>query len=787
MRRVLRRIIPSMFHRRLSLLGLLSFFLLAALGLKTASLTTGDSHRERRLKAERPLQDTTYIPTVRGRILDRTGVVLAVDEPSWNVEVEYRALTQQWVQDMAEAAARVQLGGSWKELGITEKDAAIAGHIAQYAEAAEQAWQTLADLGMTTTAELEATRRAVVQRTERIVAEVTQRNRQRRMAELQEDVSSAEAYMEVREQHETHAVLFDVADASIGIVGDLIAEAEREAPGWRTPTSRGYRVTASPPPSAFWLEVKPARAKHRRYPLETVTLRLDRSSFPAPLASAEPLTLSVPGVAMHVLGQLRPIYAEDALWENRPFLRQLESGQWVEELGGYRPGDRIGAFGVERAMEMTLRGSRGKVVKRLDADATVAEIPPVAGRDVTLTIDHRLQARAQALMSQDPRVGLMQIHPWLEAPMPDGTKLNGAAVVMDMQTGEVLAAVSVPGITLDDLTNRRVEVFTDFTFEPATFRPTAYPREPGSTAKPLILAAAIAEGVYAPGTLIDCTRGYLYESRPTIFQDWIFRTYSQTFGQLDGVAAIKVSSNVFFGVLGQRLRPERVHGWFSALGAGRSLDLAMDERAGHVFDPNGPSAVGLANMACIGQGELTMTPLQILNAYATLFRGGERIVPRFVRGPAKTEPKLPIPDAALRVVREGMWKSANEGREGDAVSGTTYQLNVGEYGPTRRIFNVPGVTVYAKSGSAQCSPTVEKFDTDGDGLVDRFGQIVQQGAHAWTVALAQPDGESRPTIGVIVLVEHGWSGGKAAGPIANQLLRACQVEGYLPASNEATP
>ncbi|MEM8875651.1 MAG: penicillin-binding transpeptidase domain-containing protein [Planctomycetota bacterium] len=787
---MLRRIIPSMFHRRLTLLGFLSFFLLAGLGLKTASLTTGDRHHERRAKAERPLQTTTYIPTVRGRILDRTGVVLAVDEPGWNVEVDYRALTQQWVQDMAEAAARVELGAAWKELGVSEKDAAIAAHVANYSEVAEGAWQLLADLGGTRREELEEVRSSIVQRTERIAARVTEANRQRRMAELQEDVSAAEAYMEVREQHEHHAVLFDVAESSIRELGDFIADAEREAPTWRRETSRGYRVTATPPPSAFWLEVRPVRAKHRRYPLETVTLRLDRSSFPAPLASDEPATLTVPGVAMHILGQLRPIYTEDRLWTQRPFLREIAHEQWVEELGGYRAGDRVGAFGVERAEEMTLRGSRGRVVKRLDAEHTVNEIPPVAGRDVTLTIDHRLQARAQAIMSHDDRVGLMQTQPWLgeKAPMPVGTKLNGAAVVMDLKTGEVLAAVSVPGVTLDDLTTRRTELLADFTFEPMTFRPTAYPREPGSTAKPLILAAAIAEGVHAPGAKIDCSRGYLYESRPTIFQDWIHRSQpGLNFGEIDGAAAVKVSSNVFFGVLGQRLRPERVHGWFTSLGAGRTLDLSMDERPGHLFDPRGSNAVGLANMSCIGQGEITMTPLQVLNAYATLFRGGEAIKPSFVRRASRPEGTLPIPDPAIRVVREGMWKSANEGRNGDVVSGTTYRLNLGDYGPSRPIFNVPGVTVYAKSGSAQCSPTVEKSDTNGDGLVDELGGIVQQGAHAWVVALAKPDGETDPTIGVVVLVEHGWSGGKTAGPIANQLIRACQVEGYLPTPAEDAP
>ncbi len=790
MRRWLRRTIPSMFHRRLLLLGALSTVLMLGLGLQTARLTTGTNHDTRRVDAERALRTTSYIPTVRGRILDRTGTaVLAVDEPGWDVHIQYSVLTQEWVLDQAEAAARIELGAAaWKELDAYERDEAIGDRLEPYQEQVDEMWQLLADLTGRSRDELDDVREGIVGRTERIAVEVSQRHRRKRMAELQEELSAPEAYTEIREQFQKHPVLFDVKPEAVEMLAKLASDAREQAREWRTETSRGYRLTAPPPGNAIWLEVEPVRARHRRYPLETVTLTLDRSTFPGPLRSDTPIELTVSGVAMHILGQLRPVYAEDDAWDAHPFIDFAEGGERIEHLDGYQAGDRIGAFGVERTLERTLRGSRGKTVRRLDSDAVVEDTPPRSGRDVVLSIDHKLQARVQALMSHDERLGLMRVQPWVESPLPVGMPLHGSAVAMDLETGEVLAAVSVPGITLDQLENDRGSIFEDFTHEPFTFRPTAFARAPGSTAKPLILAAAITEGVLDPNETLDedaLIRGHLYKNRPDMFQDWIRRQYGQTFGPLDAAAAIKVSSNVYFGLMGQRLGAPRVHGTFEAFGAGRKLGIEIEERPGNLFDPNDANAQSEANFACIGQGQLTMTPLQVLAAHAALFRDGQYLAPTFLHGKPRKPVDLGLSPAALAAVKEGMWKSANEPALGDAVSGTTYQLNLGEFGNSERYFTVPGVTVYAKSGSAQTYPTVEKFDDDGDGLVDREGDVVRHGAHGWAVAMVQPDGADRPTLGVVVCVEHGWSGGKSAAPLVNQIIRACQIEGYLPSPGPA--
>ena len=109
-------------------------------------------------------------------------------------------------------------------------------------------------------------------------------------------------------------------------------------------------------------------------------------------------------------------------------------------------------------MESTLRGIRGQRVTHLDTGEEQV-IAPVAGRDVHLTLDIALQMRVQALMSHDPAVGLMRSQEWHHAGDSDfapqiGDPLNGAAIVLDVDNGEVLAAVSVPGVTLADFGER---------------------------------------------------------------------------------------------------------------------------------------------------------------------------------------------------------------------------------------------------------------------------------------------------------------------------------------------
>jgi cell division protein FtsI/penicillin-binding protein 2 len=183
---------------------------------------------------------------------------------------------------------------------------------------------------------------------------------------------------------------------------------------------------------------------------------------------------------------------------------------------------------------------------------------------VKLTIDINLQARVQAAMS--PEVGLAVAQPWhrktgteANPTMPDGTPLNGAAVVLDVDTGEILAMVSTPSFSKKQLRERPEEIFGDEVNTPFVDRAIGKSYTPGSIVKPLMLTMAAKDGLFGIGETIECT-GHLYPKQPKLARCWIYKqtdgvmTHQSQLGHpLSGQEAIEVSCNIFFFTLGQRL------------------------------------------------------------------------------------------------------------------------------------------------------------------------------------------------------------------------------------------
>ena len=143
---------------------------------------------------------------------------------------------------------------------------------------------------------------------------------------------------------------------------------------------------------------------------------------------------------------------------------------------------------------------------------TQRRIEPQPGQDVQLTLDINLQARVQAVMDPlDSRMGLMQTQPWHARDVPDGLvghPLNGAALVLDVASGHVLAAVSVPWFSLGSLRSSPREIYGDEVNRPELFRVTGGSLggvyQPGSTLKPFVLAAAITDRRVGHDELVDC-------------------------------------------------------------------------------------------------------------------------------------------------------------------------------------------------------------------------------------------------------------------------------------------
>ncbi len=770
-------------------------------------------------QAEGRLQSQRYIPTQRGRILDRKGRVLAADRPSYDIAVDYPVITGQWAFAKAAQLARQIHKARWGELNPAQREALIEEQLPQFQEALSQGWAAIARTAGVSAEELEERRNEIIAGVHRAQANVQENERQRlervrreeamqRGQEIAVEVSSSEVSVKIREQVIPHVILRGLADDA---AFKFIAMAEGAGSG---PAIPGLHVIDS---------------AGREYPNDRASVVLDRSRLPGPLRSAGRETIEVTGVATHVVGWMRPtVYPEDLAARGQAQIdRPARSADGSPDLGFYMLGDRVGAAGVERSCEMTMRGQRGVETEQLDT-GEILRVNHRAGGDVRLTLDISLQARIQALL--DPRAGLAVVQPWHTnktlvanphargaddalVPIPLGTPLAAAAVVLDIDTSEILALVTSPTFSREELGDQVEKSFEDQVAAPFKNRAIGEAYPPGSIVKPIVYASAVAAGVIEPNHRIACN-GFLFQEHPDQFRCWIMKQFktshsAQLGGELSASDALMVSCNIYFYTMGRMMGPDRMMEWYNRFGLGRStkgqpvlhpelgIGIQYDGAAG---DPKGRdhTSLGEATLMGIGQGPVAWTPLHAVDAYATLARGGVRILPK-LRADLPTAQgavqDLHLDPRTIPVLLDGLHRAiADERGSGHHI---TWADEAGQ--PQREVIFAPppspasaGVMVWGKSGTADAPRTVAR-DTDEEGesyvVRDAAGKprVLRQGDHSWFVGMVGPtDGtrEARPRYAIAVVVEYGGSGGKVSGPIANQIIYALMDEGYLP---EAAP
>ena len=826
-------LIPSMFHRRLLLLlaAIVVPFTVLILQLSRLTLVRGEDLRE---QAEQRLTRKQWTPTVRGRILDRKGRILAIDKPSYSLAVDFRVITGEWANEQATLAARRSVGNSWFELNPDQRKELVATFHATYLNHLDHAWNTLANRLGVSREELDARRDRVIMevgrkydaaaraRVDAALREARERQDERTQdvirplisrTEVDDDVLSAritsalsraraagDSFAEVTlksldksvrqpiVEQRTAQVIATNIDDSRAFALDLLSQ--EDATTDLSLLSNDTLAIVDPsriPEVPVVPGVKLIDSGDRVYPYENVQVEVDRSTLPSPLRSADSALITVEGVACHILGRVRDrIFAEDA-GNRREFLdRHPELGAKATlgsdtDRGSYREGDRVGDTGIEGSQENHLRGLRGMQIRHMET-GHVETIDASKGRDITLTLDVMLQARVQAAMST--QLGLAMVQPWHgqeSATQIPGTPLNGAAVVLDIDTGDLLALVSTPTFTRERIKNEPDSVFKDPLNLPYMNRAIAMPYPPGSIVKPLILAEAATQGLYRTNQRIGC-EGHLLEDNPNMYRCWIFKRFRMTHneqlgGELSGDDAIMCSCNIFFYTLGRRLDVGGVVDSYKRFGVGRSFGLGIGiESQGHIgFIPKGGSkspddgsdlTTPDAIMMGIGQGPVAWTPLHAANAYATLARRGVVYQPRIIMGDPRPEPKdLQLDQAAVDMALTGLSKSVNE------QLGTGHHTRIGEVDELN--FNAKGVNLWGKTGTADAPDLFIDPDRGGP----RAPYLAQEGDHSWFVILV---GEDRPRYVVAVIVEYGGSGGKVSGPICNQIVHALKAEGYLP-------
>ena len=355
----------------------------------------------------------------------------------------------------------------------------------------------------------------------------------------------------------------------------------------------------------------------------------------ATVATIKEHSLSLPGVEIvetstrsyeqstvlpHVLGRVGKITAEK--WKVTD-----ENGQTTYPLRekGYNMNDIIGISGLESAYEDELRGKDGVETITRNSDGVIVDTAlttvPEPGHTVQLTIDSRFQkAVDKALAENIDMINRVYNTGSMKA-------AAGAAVVLDVKDGSVLAASNYPSFDQNLYATQYSEYSADESL-PLFNRALQGLYTPGSTFKPAVAVAALDSGLINRYSTVNCTRVYTYykDYRPKCTQ------HGHGNGPIDVVNAIKWSCNVFFYDVGRRLTSDVYDAYAYKLGLGQRTGVEVSEAVGHLTSKNDSNYMeSLDIQAAIGQGNTVVTPVQLATYAATIANRGTRYRTHFVK------------------------------------------------------------------------------------------------------------------------------------------------------------
>lgn len=355
----------------------------------------------------------------------------------------------------------------------------------------------------------------------------------------------------------------------------------------------------------------------------------------ATVATIKEHSLSLPGVEIvetsarsyeqstvlpHVLGRVGKITAEK--WKVTD-----ENGQTTYPLRekGYNMNDIIGISGLESAYEDELRGKDGVETITRNSDGVIVDTAlttvPEPGHTVQLTIDSRFQkAVDKALAENIDMINRVYNTGSMKA-------AAGAAVVLDVKDGSVLAASNYPSFDQNLYATQYSEYSADESL-PLFNRALQGLYTPGSTFKPAVAIAALDTGLINRYSTVNCTRVYTYykDYRPKCTQ------HGHGNGPIDVVNAIKWSCNVFFYDVGRRLTSDVYDAYAYKLGLGQRTGVEVSEATGHLTTKNDSNYMeSLDIQAAIGQGNTVVTPVQLATYAATIANRGTRYRTHFVK------------------------------------------------------------------------------------------------------------------------------------------------------------
>jgi penicillin-binding protein 2 len=410
-----------------------------------------------------------------------------------------------------------------------------------------------------------------------------------------------------------------------------------------------------------------------------------------------------------------------------------------------KSGDIVGQSGIEKIYNSYLMGEDGArrvVVNSVGREIrTLEEVPPTEGRRLQLTIDYDLQKALE-----------------------DGFKAsggyNGASVILDPHTGEVLAFTSIPAYDpnafaagIDRATWSALN--TDDT-KPLQDRAIQGRYPPGSTFKMAVATAALEEGIVSPDFKVYCPGHAVFFGRS--FQCSL--PNGRGHGTIDMRQAIEKSCNVYFYTVGNMVGIDKIHKWATLLGLGEKTGIDLpNEAQGLVPSPEWKRErfkekwyAGETISVSIGQGAVSLTPISEAVYISTIANGGTRVTPHLLKAVDDGKGWNPVPPPAphsvvqlkretLEALHDALWRVVNAAGTGGNARLVGYDVS-GKTG-TAQVISLEG-------GKAAKGKTEKDLRDNG-----------------WFVFFAPRD---NPQISGVVFVEHGGHGGTTAAPIAKHVL-----------------
>ncbi len=405
------------------------------------------------------------------------------------------------------------------------------------------------------------------------------------------------------------------------------------------------------------------------------------------------------------------------------------------------PGFKIGKSGLEKAFDYKLQGQGGTVKLEVNAYGRVMkEIERDAGSEgqsIQISIDSRLQKAAYKAFGEH----------------------SGAAVVLDVHTGEILALVSTPSFDPNLFTNgisyKHWNELLNNERTPLINKAVSGQYSPGSTFKIVVALAALEAGVVDVDTHFNCLGGMDIGSNR--FHCWKHVGH----GPLNIIEALKYSCDIYFYEAAMRVGIDKIHDMALKLGMGQVLDVGLDnQKSGLIpsqewkrktkgtFWTKGDTA-----NAGIGQGYVLATPLQLATMLARVVNGGYAIKPTFFKpsaGELRKIKRLDISRRHIEIVKQGMFDVVN------AIDGTARKAR----------FNLDGVKMGGKTGTTQVRRISMRERRTG--IIREENLPWRLRNHALFVGFTPIE---KPRYAVAVVVEHGSSGAAVAAPIASAILQ----------------